>query len=69
MSDEFIAVGIPVVLLVFILLGAYAFANISCQKKTAAFESRDFSIFTGCMVKYNGKWLPLDNIRGFDDKG
>lgn len=41
----------------------------SCQQRTVSFEDSDYGIIMGCMVKHNGRWLPLENIRGFDDKG
>ena len=41
----------------------------ACFNKTESFEERKYYFFGGCMVKHKGKWLPLDNIRGFDDKG
>jgi hypothetical protein len=38
-------------------------AKISCERKTVAFEEHRFSLAGGCMVKYDGKFYPIKNIR------
>lgn len=40
-----------------------------CDVKAQSFDQHKWSIIGGCMVQHNGRWLPLENIRGFDDKG
>ena len=52
-----------------VLLGAYAGANLACDQRAQSFESHEYGVFSGCMVLHRGRWLPLENIRGFDDKG
>lgn len=56
---------------VFAILGrvAYSLDKASCHAKARSFEDVSYGFIQGCMVKHNGRWLPLDNIRGFDDKG
>lgn len=39
-----------------------------CTQQSVSFEDHSFNLFSRCMVKHNGKWLPLENIRGFNDK-
>lgn len=39
---------------------------IACNDKGASFEDVEYRFFAGCMVKHKGRWLPLENIRGFD---
>ena len=61
---EFIGVGILLVLFVVI---AYPIESMSCSTKGKSFEDVEYHLIGGCMVKHKGKWLPLENIRGFDD--
>ena len=49
-----------------ICVGGYFGDKHSCHEKTFSFEDTKHGLFIGCMVKHKGKWLPLDNIRGFD---
>lgn len=48
---------------------AILFEVTACRQKSVSFEKSSWGIFSGCMVKHNDRWIPLDNIRGFDDKG
>lgn len=59
-----------------LLVGIYLFVwavilveSTACEQKSISFEGHVYGLLSKCMVKHNGKWLPLDNIRGFDDKG
>ena len=45
---------------------ALAFKAQQCESKSISFPEHEFSITGGCMVKHNGRWLPLENIRGFE---
>jgi len=64
------------VILVVVFLGfpleaislGYWVSSISCKEKAISFKISEYDLFSGCMVMHNDKWLPLDNIRGFDDK-
>ena len=54
--------GIAVIILVFYyFIGAY-----SCAEKSIGFSAYRFGLFSGCLVVHKGRWLPLENIRGFD---
>jgi len=44
----------------------YFLMSKSCHAKAKSFESVEYSFFAGCMVTHEGRWLPLENIRGFD---
>jgi len=50
-----------------LLFGAYWMDKEGCMVKAESFDGVKYSVIGGCMVKHKGKWLPLDNIRGFDD--
>jgi hypothetical protein len=70
MEKEMALVLIGLVLFIILLfVPAYFSDVISCQQKSVSFESHKYGFFSGCMVKHNDRWLPLENIRGFDDKG
>lgn len=49
-----------------VFLGGYSFDKASCLKKGRGFDKVEHSVTGGCMVHHKGKWLPLENIRGFD---
>ena len=44
----------------------FVLESISCTNRAISFEEHEYHIVGGCMVKHEGKWLPLENIRGFD---
>lgn len=56
-----------VVAVVVAFLIAWPFQATSCHTKGESFEDVEYHLVGGCMVKHKGKWLPIDNIRGFDD--
>lgn len=39
-----------------------------CKQHAQSFEDVQYTVFVGCMVKHNNRWLPLKNIRGFGDE-
>ncbi len=49
-----------------ILLFSYWYSDESCKARGVSFDDVEFTLVGGCMVRHQGKWLPLDNIRGFD---
>lgn len=53
-------------LIAFSLYLAVLLDQASCQKKSVSFSDSEYTIIGGCMVEHKGKWLPLENIRGFD---
>jgi len=38
----------------------------ACIAKARSFEEIEWGPIQGCMVKHNDRWLPLENIRGFN---
>jgi hypothetical protein len=52
---------------ILISIGGCFFAKEQCLVKGQSFEGVEFSLVGGCMVKHNDRWIPLENIRGFDD--
>lgn len=50
------------------LIPIYFIENSACRSKSVSFEGHDYGLIQGCMVKHKGRWLPLENIRGFDDR-
>lgn len=61
-------ISIIALVLVVVLYIASLFASASCYTKGQSFDEVRHSVIGGCMVRHKGKWLPLENIRGFDDK-
>lgn len=63
-----VLIGI-VVFIVAIILPALAFLaspsyqSEACSDKAESFEGSSYTFKTGCMVKHNGSWVPLDIIR------
>ena len=62
-------ITVTTILIVILLVGAYFISKEACNQKARSFSEHEFGIFQGCMVKHNNRWIPLENIRGFDDKG
>ena len=42
------------------------FGVMQCDARGQGFEDNKYGLMSGCMVKHEGRWLPLENIRGFD---
>ena len=55
-----------VIMIVVIFVLTIAASAYSCEQKSISFDEHRFGIFAGCMVKHEGRWIPLENIRGFD---
>lgn len=56
-----------IMLCVVVLAGTYLFLKERCNQQSISFSDHKFGLFSGCMVKHNYKWIPLTNIRGFND--
>ena len=67
---EFVA-GLLVLLIVggIIAVPMYFVKKARCDQQAVSFEDSEYGFIAGCMVKHKGRWIPIDNIRGFDDKG
>lgn len=57
-----------VVVLVLMTAVNFWYASAKCNAKSVSFEDRKWTPIQGCMVKEKGRWLPLENIRGFDGR-
>ncbi len=49
-----------------LILGLIWHDKASCEAKAKSFVSVDWGPVQGCMVLHRGRWLPLENIRGFE---
>ena len=68
MKEVIYAILIVCAVILALVYAAITLDRASCQVKGQSFDSVEYSVIGGCMVKHHDKWLPLDNIRGFDDK-
>ncbi|WP_020209000.1 hypothetical protein [Gilvimarinus chinensis] len=66
LTAQFLAVFI-ILLVVFAL--NYGFGSYKCSAKGKSFDDSDYGPIQGCMVLHNDRWLPIENIRGFDSRG
>jgi len=53
-------------LIAMLLVSLYFILSHVCTKKSVSFEDHYFGFFEGCMVLHKERFLPLENIRGFD---
>lgn len=67
MKEETKLIIIMFIGLAAMFMGGYLWSKAGCESKGRSFEGVEYSITGGCMVKHQGKWLPLENIRGFND--
>lgn len=56
-----------ILLSVLIGMAVYFAKQEQCDQKSISFQEHKYGLFSGCMVKHNDMWLPLENIRGFGD--
>ena len=64
--EEKLIIAALILLVLGMPIGLYHFSKAVCEEKAISFEDHRYSVLAGCMVKHDGKWLPLENIRGFD---
>jgi len=67
-KDEYTATLFIIAFILLIAVCVYFFKQEACNQKSISFEDHRFGIFSGCIVKHQGKWIPLENIRGFGDE-
>ncbi|QGZ13108.1 hypothetical protein [Alteromonas phage XX1924] len=65
-------VKIYLALICLAIIGVFAAAHFlirsyKCDARAVSFDDSEYKLIAGCMVKRNGKWIPLENIRGFGD--
>ena len=61
-------ITISAVILTVIVSFALITEYIACNSRARSFTDSEWGPIQGCMVLHNDRWLPLENIRGFDDK-
>jgi len=68
--DKETIIAILAIILVIVggLIGFYLINQERCDQKSISFKEHKYGYFSGCMVKHNDLWLPLENIRGFGDE-
>ncbi len=66
MNTEFKAGFALIGFIIAIVWGGVWFDEQSCLTKGRSFSDVEYSVIGGCMVNHNDRWLPLENIRGFD---
>lgn len=70
MKDVLIVGGAVLVVtcasLLVVTLAVYPIASAACGAKWSDFEN-DFGLFSGCRVKVDGKWIPEDRIRKWEE--
>jgi hypothetical protein len=59
--------GFFVIPLGLMLLGIYGLMVWECNAKTSGIGyAKRFSVMGGCQIHVDGRWLPLENYRGFE---
>ena len=65
-TSEKLTIAAGILILISMPIVLCYFPKAGCEEKSISFEDHRYSVLAGCMVKHDGKWLPLENIRGFD---
>lgn len=68
MNELVITFLVGLIMFVVLVFGAASWERAACIEKSISFEDSQWGLISGCMVKHQGRWLPLDNIRGFDGR-
>ena len=67
LNQEEVAGGLGVVLVILIFAGGHLAWNYSkCETQAQSFV-HEYEIPGGCMVEHKGKWVPLENLRGYGE--
>lgn len=64
--DELLSLVVALFFLAFVIAAFTQVEAHTCTVKSVSFEQHRYDIFAGCMVQHEGRWLPLENIRGFN---
>ena len=65
-KETIMAIITIILLIVLPLTGGYFIKKTACNQKSVSFDNHSYGLFQGCMVEHKGRWIPLENIRGFD---
>ncbi len=63
MIEEFIMEILLPILIVLLMAFAICYPPLVCHSAARGFDDVNFEFFGGCLVKYEGKWYPLDIVR------
>ena len=66
MRENLIALMMFLLVCVFLCFIVFTLDKAKCTAKAESFDAVKHSFIGGCMVKHKGRWLPLENIRGFE---
>ena len=64
-QDKSVGLFLAVIFISMFALAAW-FSSASCHAKGVSFDGTDWGMLQGCLVKHDDRWLPLENIRGFE---
>lgn len=62
-KDFFVSVGVFVAFIAMLVFGIYSADKKQCYTKYLDFQPEYKGMITGCMVKYNGKTIPVESLR------
>ena len=54
---------VTIIIVALLFTSVYIVRSKSCEAKARDFQDREYTILAGCMVKYSGYWVPLENWR------
>ena len=54
---------VTIVLAAFMFTFVYIVNGQSCESRTRGFQDSEYTFLAGCMVRYDGTWVPLENWR------
>ena len=58
---------VSVVMLVLAFVAIYLLSTWSCSAKADAMQlPHDYAVLQGCMIKVEGRWIPLESYRTVD---
>ena len=62
--------GLPITaaIAILVIIGSFALITeyIACDSRARSFTDSEWGPIQGCMVLHNDRWLPLENMGGFD---
>lgn len=68
MDEEYIYIACIAIVLMALIGGGLWMNSAKCYAQGQSFDGVSWGPVQGCMVQHRGRWLPLENIRGFDDR-
>lgn len=66
-NNDVLTFIVMIVLIIFIVVGSIIFNWVSCGSKASVMRKEyNFGIISGCMIKTEKGFVPLENIRGME---